>query len=164
MSKKSKQFYSPTYGGAIGVSYNKNNNNYADTGAVAYGTAGDFSRIPSNHPIITDLHRPRYVEKLHFYEDTPARNSETDAVSLEGVDDTYYRPFSDKHLFGEAKSYSNCESILSTYVCQDSPLCGWDNMIRSCVYVNRSTHDIRFKEKSSRLRKNRKYRLHKNKH
>lgn len=99
------------------------------------------------------MRKPRYVEKLHYYENAPSNESETEAISMNRMsEDTFYQPFANKNLIMEAKSVFNCESILSPYVCQESSLCGWDNMIRSCFYSNHVAHEVRFKQKTNLIR------------
>jgi hypothetical protein len=130
----------------IGTSNNQSRNQSRQ--AITLAKAGDF-KLPNNHPIIRDLKRPKYVEKLHFYEDDPGRQRESEAISIDRLDDTYYRPFSNKNLIFQAKSVFNCEEIESPYVCQSSKLCNWDNIIHGCVYVNNRMEvlsEIRFKQ------------------
>ena len=99
---------------------------------------------------------------MKYYEDQPPREAESDAVSLNRSDETYYRPFADKHLIYEAKNFYNCETIPSPYVCQESSLCSWDNSIRSCFYAKQITHDIRFKQSNLRKKNGHKKSSHKN--
>ena len=54
ISKANKQNnYEMSIGGQMGISYNNGNN---DRSALTFGTAGNLSRIPQNHPIITVLY------------------------------------------------------------------------------------------------------------
>jgi hypothetical protein len=92
---------------------------------------------------------PKYVEKLHYYEDEPLVG-ETEAISIDRMDENYYRPFENKHLIFQAKNVYNCESIMSPFVCQESSLCGWDNLLNSCFFTNEISHDIRFKEQNKK--------------
>ena len=78
------------------------------------------------------LKKARYVEKLKYYEDDPGINKETEAISVNLFDDTYYRPFSNKPLLLEARAISNCEEIQSIFVCSSTPLCIWDNVVNTC--------------------------------
>ena len=95
------------------------------------------------------MKKPRYVDKLHYYENAPSKDSETEAISMDRMsEETFYQPFFNKHLVVQAKAFFNCETIQSPYVCQGSSLCGWDNMVRSCFYNSQpSLHQLRFKEK-----------------
>ncbi len=89
------------------------------------------------------------MEKLNYYEDQPNKDKEIEAVSINHTDEDYYRPFANKHLIFEAKSVFNCESILSPFVCLESSLCSWDNLINSCCYTHKVVREIRFIEKIS---------------
>lgn len=75
----------------------------------------------------------RLVEKLKYYEDDPVLNKETEAISVNPFDDTYYRPFSNKPLLMQARASSNCEAIQSIFVCSSTPLCIWDNVVNNCL-------------------------------
>lgn len=73
------------------------------------------------------------VEKLKYYEDEPALNIETEAISVNPFDDTYYRPFSNRNLILQARATSSCEAIQSIFVCSSTPLCIWDNFVNNCL-------------------------------
>ncbi len=101
---------------------------------------------------------------MHYYEDTPGRQGESEAISIDRLDDTYYRPFSNRPLIFEAKAAYNCEDLQSPFVCQASKLCGWDGSIHGCYYISANAlNEIRFKENLKNLNKMKKIK-HKRKH
>jgi len=59
-------------------------------------------------------------------------NRETEAITLNRSDETYYKPFSNKPLVLQARAATSCESIQSLYVCASTPLCIWDNVVNGC--------------------------------
>ncbi len=90
----------------------------------------------------------RYVEKLKYYEDTPGKNRETEAVSMNSIDDTYYRPFSNKPLLLQARASSTCDAIQSVFICTSTPLCVWDNVLNNCFI---RTNGYRFKARNGKF-------------
>ena len=93
------------------------------------------------------MKEPKYVEQLHYYEDSPEQG-DTEAISINKEDGPYYNPFQAKLLI-RASGVFNCELIDSPFVCMSSNLCNWDNLIRLCTYAQRP----RFKQKKIRHRK-----------
>lgn len=105
--------------------------------AVTSGKTEGGYEIPIGHPILTDLKVPKYVEGIKYYEDTPSKHPEVEAVSIDKLDDAYYKPFQAKYnpIINRARTTSNCEDISSLYVCGETRFCMWDNLIRTCVFV-----------------------------
>lgn len=77
------------------------------------------------------FHKPRYVEQLKYYEDTPSKG-EVEADSINHLDGNYYRPFTSRQLF--VNRISECDQIVSVYMCDRSSLCGMMIIVNVLYY------------------------------
>ena len=75
------------------------------------------------------------MEGIKYYSDSPAFDSEVEAVSIQKNDEDYYQPFKNQRgVMIHAHLSSQCEDIESMFVCKEVKLCSWDDQIKTCVF------------------------------
>lgn len=76
-----------------------------------------------------------YVEGLKYYQDTPDRNTEKEAITIDRTGDDYYRPFftnPKKISLNVQIPISICPTFNDPYSCLDNNFCTWDSSLIHC--------------------------------
>ena len=77
------------------------------------------------------------VEGLKYYQDTPDKESEKEAIAIDRSGDEYYRPFFNnpkKILVNAPTPTGPCPLLNDPYSCLANTLCTWDSTLSHCYF------------------------------
>jgi hypothetical protein len=94
------------------------------------------------------------VEQIGYYEDSPKKDSEVEAISIDKLDDSYYKPFWNRMKLMKARATSNCSDIDSLYICSETRFCSWDALVKHCAFNENKKGgevlSVRFRQKTKK--------------
>ena len=77
------------------------------------------------------------VEGLKYYQDSPDKESEKEAIEISRSGDDYYRPFFNnpkKINVAPPTPTGPCPFLNEPYSCLQNPLCTWDSSLVHCYF------------------------------